>query len=139
MYRKTVAQIDGRRATIGNNGDIVEVMGKTAAGLVLRNARGHALCFSSENRASRAATSPARTECFDILLPEPVDTDVTSQIERLNSKEMKMAARSLWIVVGASARSATLGMVVSRVGGLATSLCQSVGCYPSPHRIFQAG
>jgi hypothetical protein len=40
MYRKTVAQIDGRRATIGNNGDIVEVMGKTPAGLVLRNERG---------------------------------------------------------------------------------------------------
>src|SRR5271157_3420523 len=96
-----------------------------------------ALCFSSENRASRAATSPARTECFDIFPPEPGDTDVTSQIERLSSKEMKMAARSVWIVVGASARSATLGMVVSRVGGLATSLCQSVGCYPSPHRIFQ--
>ena len=40
MYRKTVAQIDGKRATIGNNGDIVEVVRKTAAGLVLRNARG---------------------------------------------------------------------------------------------------
>ena len=40
MYRKTVAQIDGQRATIGNNGDIVEVVRKTAAGLVLRNARG---------------------------------------------------------------------------------------------------
>jgi hypothetical protein len=40
MYRKTVAQIDGKRATIGNNGDIVEVVGKTAGGLVLRNARG---------------------------------------------------------------------------------------------------
>jgi hypothetical protein len=40
MYRKTVAEIDGKRATIGNNGDIVEVVRKTAAGLVLRNARG---------------------------------------------------------------------------------------------------
>jgi TrwC relaxase/AAA domain len=40
MYRKTVAQIDGERATIGSNGDIVEVVRKTAAGLVLRNARG---------------------------------------------------------------------------------------------------
>jgi AAA domain len=40
MYRKTVARIDGKRATIGNNGDIVEVIRKTAAGLVLRNARG---------------------------------------------------------------------------------------------------
>ena len=39
MYRKTVAEIDGKRATIGNNGDIVEVVRKTAAGLVLRNAR----------------------------------------------------------------------------------------------------
>jgi hypothetical protein len=52
-----------------------------------------ALCFSSENRASRAATSPARTECFDIFSPEPGDTDVTSQIERLSSKEMKMAGK----------------------------------------------
>jgi hypothetical protein len=40
LYRKTVARIDGKRATIGSNGDIVEVAGKTAAGLVLRNARG---------------------------------------------------------------------------------------------------
>ena len=40
MYRKTVAEIDGKRATIGNNGDIVEVVRRTAAGLVLRNARG---------------------------------------------------------------------------------------------------
>ena len=39
MYRKTVAEIDGKRATIGNNGDIVEVVRRTAAGLVLRNAR----------------------------------------------------------------------------------------------------
>jgi TrwC relaxase/AAA domain len=40
MYRKTVARIDGKRATIGNNGDIVEVIRKTSAGLVLRNDRG---------------------------------------------------------------------------------------------------
>jgi hypothetical protein len=40
MYRKTVAEIDGKRATIGNNGDIVEVVRKTGAGLVLRNTRG---------------------------------------------------------------------------------------------------
>ena len=40
LYRKTVAEIDGRRGSIGANGDIVEVVGKTAAGLVLRNDRG---------------------------------------------------------------------------------------------------
>jgi hypothetical protein len=46
-------------------------------------------------RASSAATSPARTECFDIFCPKPGDSDVISQIERLSSKEMKMAARSV--------------------------------------------
>jgi hypothetical protein len=40
LYRKTSAEIDGRRRTIGNNGDIVEVVRKTPAGLLLRNARG---------------------------------------------------------------------------------------------------
>jgi hypothetical protein len=41
-----------------------------------------------------------------------------------------------WMAVGASGRSATVGMDVSRVGGFATSLCQSSGRYPPPHGIF---
>src|SRR5271157_4646774 len=77
--------------------------------------RSDAFRFSSEKRASSAATSPARTECFDIFSAEPGDSDVTSQMERLSSKEMKIAARLDWMAVGASGRSATLGMVVSRV------------------------
>ena len=44
-------------------------------------------------RASSAATSPARTECFDIFSPEAGDSDVMSQMERLSSKETKLAAR----------------------------------------------
>ena len=47
-----------------------------------------------------------------------------SQIDRLSSKETKIAGRSIWIAVDASARSAATCMVVSRVGGLATSLCR---------------
>ena len=44
---------------------------------------------------------PARTECFDIFSAEPGDSDVTSQMERLSSKEMKIAARLDWMAVGA--------------------------------------
>ncbi len=36
---------------------------------------------------------PARTECFDIFSPEAGDSDVISQMERLSSKETKLAAR----------------------------------------------
>ena len=54
--------------------------------------RANALCFNSEKRASSAATSPARTERFDIFSPEPGDNDVISPIERLSSKETKIAA-----------------------------------------------
>src|SRR5208283_4752528 len=61
-----------------------------------------------------------------------------SQIERLSSRETKIAARLDWMAVGASGRSATVGMDVSRVGGFATSLCQSSGRYPCPHGIFWA-
>src|SRR5271155_5099387 len=78
--------------------------------------RSDAFRLSSEKRASSAATSPARTECFDIFSPEPGDSDVISQMERLSSKEMKIAARLVWMAVGASGRSAMVGMVVSRVG-----------------------
>src|ERR1700691_1048273 len=71
------------------------------------------------------------------LLARAGDSDVMSQIERLSSRETKIAARLDWMAVGASGRSATVGMDVSRVGGFATSLCQSSGRYPPPHGIFQ--
>jgi hypothetical protein len=40
LYRRTWSSIDGKGGTIGNNGDIVEVTGKTSRGLLLRNDRG---------------------------------------------------------------------------------------------------
>ena len=49
--------------------------------------------FRSEKRARSAEMSPARTECFDIFSPEPGDSDVIGQIERLSSKETKRVAR----------------------------------------------
>src|SRR5271157_4699462 len=95
--------------------------------------RSDALRFSSETRASSAATSPARTECFDIFSAEPGDSDVINQMERLSSKEMKIAARLVWMAVGASCRSATGESVFT------TSLCQSAGRYPPPHGICRTG
>src|SRR5208283_3350480 len=79
--------------------------------------RSDAFRFSSEKRASSAATSPALTECFDIFSPEPGDSDVISQTDRLSSRDVKMQARWVWIAMGASAWSATVGMLVSRVRG----------------------
>src|SRR5256885_15183897 len=78
--------------------------------------RANAFCLIAEKRASSTQMSPAGTLCFDIFSPPPGDNDVISQVERLSSNEMKIAPRSLRIALGASGRSATVCMVVSRVG-----------------------
>src|ERR1700732_4022020 len=61
--------------------------------------------------------SPAGTLYFDLFSPPSGDRYVNSQGERLSSNEMNIAPRSLRIAFGASGRSATVCMVVSRVGG----------------------
>lgn len=40
LFRKTAAKVDGKRGFIGSNGDIVEIVGWTDHGLVMRNADG---------------------------------------------------------------------------------------------------
>ena len=90
-----------------------------------RPVRPRAFSLSWANRTSKPATSPARIECFDIFSPAPGDKDVISQVDRLSSKDAKIAGRSVWIAVDASVRSAATCMVVSTVGGLATSLCRA--------------
>src|SRR5450830_2047105 len=87
---------------------------------------------SCAKRSNSPATSPPRTTCFDIFSPPPGDSDVISQVDRLSSNETKIAPRSVRIAVGAWGWSVTICMVASRVGGSATSLCQSVGRYPLP-------
>ncbi len=78
---------------------------------------------------------PAATECFDIFSPEPGDSDVINQVERLNSNELKIAPRLDWIAVGASSWSDAICMVISRV-------CVSNHTLPerwslsTPHGIF---
>src|SRR5271169_6701528 len=78
----------------------------------------NAFLSSSEKRVRSAAVSPADALCFDIFSPPPGDTDVMSQIERLSSKETKIAPRLVRIAVGSSCRSAIDCMAVSTVGGL---------------------
>src|SRR5208283_4387065 len=101
--------------------------------------RSDAFRFSSETRASSAATSPACTECFDIFPAKPGDSDVISQMERLSSKEMKIAARWVWMAVGASCRSATVGMVVSRVGVRYLTLPERWSLSTSPWDLSDGG
>src|SRR5208337_3939413 len=96
--------------------------------------RSDAFRFSSETRASSAATSPACTECFDIFPAKPGDSDVINQMERLSSKEMKL--RQDWFGWRSARRVGQLRLACSSPESVfATSLCQSVGRYPPPHGI----
>src|SRR5205807_2711987 len=47
---------------------------------------------------------PLRTECFDSFSPPPGDSDVINEVDRLSSKETKIARRSVWMALGAAAR-----------------------------------
>src|SRR5450756_473583 len=94
--------------------------------------RANAFCLNSEKRASSADMSPAGTLCFDIFPPPPGDSEVISQVERLSSKEMKIAPRSVWMALGASGRSAIICMAVSRVGGRNLTLPERRSLSTSP-------
>lgn len=69
LYRKTRVEVDGRLVGVGNNGDIVEVAGKTAQGLVLRNARGVAVNVDwkllSDRQTGRLLLGPGRAFTID--------------------------------------------------------------------------
>ena len=69
--------------------------------------------WSDRSRARRSPISPAGTECFDIFSRVPGDSEVTSHVVRLNSKETKIARRSVRIEVSVSLLSALLSMVSS--------------------------
>src|SRR5271167_4389912 len=94
--------------------------------------RANAFRLSSEKRARSIQMSPAGTLCFDIFSPPPGDSDVISQVERLSSNEMKIAPRSLRIVLGVLGRSAITCMSVSRVGGRNLTLPERRSLSTSP-------
>src|SRR5258708_9102109 len=76
--------------------------------------------------------SPAGTLCFDIFSPPSGDSDVISHVDLLSSNETNIATRSLRIAFGASGRSATVCMVVSRVGGRNLTLLERRSLSTSP-------
>jgi len=54
LYRKTSVEVDGKRISLGSNGDIIEVVGKNASGLVLRNTRGLAAAVDWKTLSDKA-------------------------------------------------------------------------------------
>src|SRR4029077_13996080 len=72
------------------------------------------------------------TLCFDIFSPPSGDSDVISHVDLLSSNETNIATRSLRIAFGASGRSATVCMVVSRVGGRNLTLTERRSLSTSP-------
>src|ERR1700730_10511955 len=60
------------------------------------------------------------------------DSDVISYVDLLSSNETNIAPRSLRIAFGASGRSATVCMVVSRVGGRNLTLPERRSLSTSP-------
>src|SRR3954465_8539623 len=73
--------------------------------------RARAFSWSWDKRARRAAMSPLGTECFDIFSPPPGAREVMTQVERLSSRDTKIALRSVRIAACSSGRGQRARMV----------------------------
>src|SRR3954467_12248425 len=78
------------------------MMGKTCP------VRTRAFSLSWDKRARRAPMSPLRTECFDIFSPPPGAREVMTQVERLSSRDTKIALRSVRTAACSSVPSGTM-------------------------------
>src|SRR5215207_7554161 len=79
-------------------------MGKTCP------VRARAFSLSWDKRARRAAMSPLGTACLDIFSPPPGAREVMTQVERLSSRDTKIALRSVRTAVCSSGRGQRAGM-----------------------------
>src|SRR4051812_33599482 len=84
------------------------MMGKTCP------VRARAFSWSWDKRARRPAMSPLRTECFDIFSPPPGAREVMTQVERLSSRDTKIALRSVRIAAWSSGRGQRACMVAPK-------------------------
>src|SRR3954465_6281211 len=73
--------------------------------------RARAFSWSWDKRARRAAMSPLGTECFDIFSPLPGAREVMTQVERLSSRDTKIALRSVRTAACSSGRGQRACMV----------------------------
>src|SRR3954468_948263 len=81
------------------------MMGKTCP------VRARAFSLSWDKRAKRAAMSPLGTACFDIFSPPPGAREVMTQVERLSSRDTKIALRSVRTAACLSGRGQRACMV----------------------------
>src|ERR671913_499299 len=81
------------------------MMGKTCP------VRARAFSLSWDKRARRAAMSPLGTACFDIFSPPPGAREVMTQVERLSSRDTKIALRSVRTAACSSGRGQRACMV----------------------------
>src|SRR5215217_6739132 len=77
----------------------------------MRPVRARAFSVSWDKRTRRAAVSPLGTECFDIVSPLPGAREVMTQVERLSSRETKIALRSVRTAACSSGRGLRACMV----------------------------
>src|SRR3954454_20760333 len=81
------------------------MMGKTCP------VRARAFSLSWDKRARRAGMSPLGTECLDIFSPPPGAREVMTQVERLSSRDTKIALRSVRIAACSCGRGQRACMV----------------------------
>src|SRR4051812_15274217 len=76
-----------------------------------RPVRARAFSVSWDKRARRAAMSALGTECFDIVSPPPGAREGMTQVERLSSRDTKIALRSVRMAACLSGRGQRACMV----------------------------
>src|SRR3954454_8418657 len=80
--------------------------------------------------------SPLRTECFDIFSPPPGAREVMTQVERLSSRDTKIALRSVRIAVCSSGRGQRACMVAPAWGVQHPHSAREQGATNRAHGIF---
>src|SRR3954452_10902580 len=102
-----------------------------------RPVRVRAFSLSWAKRARRAAMSPLRTECFDIFSPPPGESEVTTQVERLSSRDTKIALRSVRTAGCSSGRGQRACMVAPEWVVQHLHSASEWGATNRPHGIFK--
>src|SRR4029079_3712363 len=92
--------------------------------------------WSWDKRARSAGMSPLGTACFDIFSPPPGESEVMTQVERLSSRDTKIALRSVRIAACSSGRGERACMVTPAWGVQHPHLAKERDATNRAHRIF---
>ncbi|WP_294542205.1 MobF family relaxase [uncultured Rhodoblastus sp.] len=119
LYRKTRTEVGGRLVGVGNNGDIVEVAGKTAQGFLLRNTRGALLNVDwkalTDKSTGRLLLGPGRAFTIDAA------QGMSTKGEHINALPRGTAATTAFKIYTAESRATgRTHIVISKGAVLAT-------------------